>query len=313
MKKYFLGILAIGVLLSAVGCGQKAEAPKEETTSQETAAASQAETNPANDTTEASAQEQGAEETTEEETENYNSVNGVVQSVEDGILKVEVEDGSAASFDVSEAEMNEAWELMAGDEVGIYFDGEEWEDGMKAVRVSMLVPVESTLEEYYEDPSIYGRVDQIDDESITLTEILDERNEDAPEGEDELGAYLGETYTFKRASYETLVTKGGVKEGTQVLLHYTGKLDEDPEAYRVCTEDIMDDEAANVIAIHGVIDKVSENVLYLKAEDGTVLKFDLSERDDLVQKAEAAVGKEANVEFTGSIRQRVVPADDIKI
>ena len=74
------------------------------------------------------------------------------------------------TFDISEAYVNPAWQLMTGDEVNVYFEGEEPTDGMKVLEVAMAVPYEYTSESYDEDPQVYGEVTAVSADSISVVE-----------------------------------------------------------------------------------------------------------------------------------------------
>ena len=79
----------------------------------------------------------------------------------------------------------------------------------------------------------------------------------------------------------------------------------------------MEDEASNVIGVKGKLEKLEESnpdlpILYLKASDGTELKFTVSDDENLKKLAKENVGKEVEVDFADSLRARVSSATNIK-
>ena len=292
MKNYKKFLLASGMALlalSAGACGKKTE---------ETTAAAE------------------AADTVDEETTNF--TNGTIESVDDSTLTLSASDQSV-SFDISGAEMNPAWELHEGDEVDVYFDGDPDEetglpaDGTKALKVKMSVPYEYQDEDFSYDPELYGEITAVDDKSITVKQILDDR-EEASEADEEAAAedYYGETYTFSRASYEVDITDAGLSVGTTGSFDYIGELDSDPVCYRVVTDDKADTDEAMQFYLQGTLEKVEQGVAYLKMSDDTVYKFEVDGDEDLQKQAEDLVGKEARISFSDSIRARVMTADTVE-
>ena len=293
MKNYKKFLLASGMALlalSAGACGKKTE---------ETTAAAEA-----------------SADTVDEETTNF--TNGTIESVDDSTLTLSASDQSV-SFDISGAEMNPAWELHEGDEVDVYFDGDPDEetglpaDGTKALKVKMSVPYEYQDEDFSYDPELYGEITAVDDKSITVKQILDDR-EEASEADEEAAAedYYGETYTFSRASYEVDITDAGLSVGTTGSFDYIGELDSDPVCYRVVTDDKADTDEAMQFYLQGTLEKVEQGVAYLKMSDDTVYKFEVDGDEDLQKQAEDLVGKEARISFSDSIRARVMTADTVE-
>ena len=292
MKNYKKFLLASGMALlalSAGACGKKTE---------ETTAAAE------------------ATDTVDEETTNF--TNGTIESVDDSTLTLSASDQSV-SFDISGAEMNPAWELHEGDEVDVYFDGDPDEetglpaDGTKALKVKMSVPYEYQDEDFSYDPELYGEITAVDEKSITVKQILDDR-EEASEADEEAAAedYYGETYTFSRASYEVDITDAGLSVGTTGSFDYIGELDSDPVCYRVVTDDKADTDEAMQFYLQGTLEKVEQGVAYLKMSDDTVYKFEVDGDEDLQKQAEDLVGKEARISFSDSICARVMTADTVE-
>lgn len=253
----------------------------------------------------------------ESEALDTNSLDCFVEKLEGNKLTVKVDDGTSMTFDISNAKINPAWNLMEGDEVEVEYQGSDPTDGMAVDAVKMSVPFEFTSEDYNEDPSIYGVIKSIDANTIQFTEVLDGRQEAVSEAasgdanQEDAQEELGKTYTFHRAAYETDVASGDIKAGTYALINYLGELDKDPVCYRICTDDMMDDDASDVYGITGAIDKIEDGIIYLKASDGTEFKFDPSGNDDLLKQAEADTGKKVEITYSDSIRQRVITADSI--
>ncbi len=292
MKNYKKFLLASGMALlalSAGACGKKTE---------ETTAAAE------------------AADTVDEETTNF--TNGTIESVDGSTLTLSASDQSV-SFDISGAVTNPAWELHEGDEVDVYFDGDPDEetglpaDGTKALEVKMSVPYEYQDEDFSYDPELYGEITAVDEKSITVKQILDDR-EEASEADEEAAAedYYGETYTFSRASYEVDITDAGLSVGTTGSFDYIGELDSDPVCYRVVTDDKADTDEAMQFYLQGTLEKVEQGVAYLKMSDDTVYKFEVDGDEDLQKQAEDLVGKEARISFSDSIRARVMTADTVE-
>ena len=292
MKNYKKFLLASGMAflaLSAGACGKKTE---------ETTAAAE------------------AADTVDEETTNF--TNGTIESVDGSTLTLSASDQSV-SFDISGAETNQAWELHEGDEVDVYFEGDPDEetglpaDGTKALEVKMSVPYEYQDEDFSYDPELYGEITAVDEKSITVKQILDDR-EEASEADEEAAAedYYGETYTFSRASYEVDITDAGLSVGTTGSFDYIGELDSDPVCYRVVTDDKADTDEAMQFYLQGTLEKVEQGVAYLKMSDDTVYKFEVDGDEDLQKQAEDLVGKEARISFSDSIRARVMTADTVE-
>ncbi len=293
MKNYKKFLLASGMALlalSAGACGKKAE---------ETTAA--------------------AEAAVDEETTNF--TNGTIASVDGSTLTLSVADDQSVSFDISGAATNPAWELHEGDEVDVYFDGEPDEDtglpadGTKALEVKMSVPYEYQDEDFSYDPELYGEITAVDEKSITVKQILDDResaSEDTDDAEVTAEDYYGETYTFSRASYEIDITDAGLSVGATGSFDYLGELDSDPVCYRVVTDDASDSDEAQKFYLEGTLEKVEQGVAYLKMNDDTVYKFEVDGDEDLQKQAEDLAGKEARIYFSDSIRARVMTADTVE-
>ncbi len=293
MKNYKKALLISGMALVAVSagaCGKKAETA-------ETQAAAAAET----------VDEEKAE-----------VLSGTITSVDGDKLTVNVNGDSEISFDISSAWTNPAWELHADDEVDIYYnkaseDEDLPADGTKALEVKMSVPYEYQDEDFSYDPEIYGEITAVDEKSISVRQIMDDR-ETAGGADEETAAedMYGETYTFSRASYEVDITDAGLEVGTTGSFDYIGELGSDPILYRVVSDDMADSDEAMTFYLEGTIEKVESGVAYLKMNDDTVYKFVVEDDEALEKAAEDLVGKEARISFSDSIRARVMTADTVE-
>ena len=154
----------------------------------------------------------------------------------------------------------------------------------------------------------------MDEKSITVKEILDDREEVSEDADEEMTAedYYGESYTFSRASYEVDITDAGLSVGITGSFDYIGALDSNPVCYRVVTDDMGDSDEAQKFYLQGTLEKVEQGVAYLKMSDDTVYKFEVDGDEELQKQAEALVGKEARIYFSDSIRARVMTADTVE-
>lgn len=247
-----------------------------------------------------------------------NTVGATVQKLDGTKLSVELDDGQSMTFDIANAATNPAWELMPGDEVNISYQGSEPTDGMAVESVEMSVPYEFESSDFTYDDGLYGIITAVDDKSISIQQVYDGREEEASTAATNAeGDMLGDVYTFERGPMETVVTKGGVSVGTKAQVLYLGDLNSNPVSYRICTDDIYssDDEAdsdkADIIALKGTIEKVDQSVIYLKAGTYEFKFLVLDDATDLEKQAEQDVGREVEIAFSDSIRQRVMTADSI--
>lgn len=283
MKKRILILagMAVAAVLAVSGCGKK--------TAETTAAATTAATNAVED--------------------NDNSIDVVITSLADGKLSGTDVDGKTVTADISGAVTNPAWELAAGDEVNLYYQGEEFTDGTKVDEVEMVVPFEFSNEQGMDDLSLYGEVTELSKDSISVKQIFDGR-EQVNTSEQQMQAANGEygdTYTFSIPSYATIFSKADLKQGDAVSVSYTGDLKSAPVAYWIVNDDMADEEAAQTQSITGTVDKVDQNVIYLLTEDQTSFKF-MADDDAQIQTAKDNIGKKVRITFDGTLRYRVVSA-----
>lgn len=283
MKKRILILagMAVAAVLAVSGCGKK--------TAETTAAATTAATNAVED--------------------NDNSIDVVITSLADGKLSGTDVDGKTVTADISGAVTNPAWELAAGDEVNLYYQGEEFTDGTKVDEVEMVVPFEFSNEQGMDDLSLYGEVTELSKDSISVKQIFDGR-EQVNTSEQQMQAANGEygdTYTFSIPSYATIFSKADLKQGDAVSVSYTGDLKSAPVAYWIVNDDMADEEAAQTQSITGTVDKVDQNVIYLLTEDQTSFKF-MADDDAQIQTAKDNIGKKVRITFDGTLRYRVASA-----
>ena len=296
MKKWLYTVLAATIVLSLAACGGE---KKEETKAQETAS-------------ESSAADDGVGVDGDSSIAGPVDVSGMsefqatVQKADDKKLTVEYEDGTSITVDITEAFVNPAWELMPGDEVTIFFEGdtEVPADGAKVAEVVMAVPYEYTSEDYSSEPQVYGKIVKLDDKSITICEDEGINSENGPKD--------GVEYTFKITSYATTVGEPKVGDYAQAL--YIGELGSDSAVtYRICTEDMMEDPASDVFEIKGTLAQFKTGIIYLKTDDGDVFGFTVDGDDALAKLAQESTGKKVKISYTDSIRMRVSTCNGITV
>ena len=281
MKKAILITMA-GLMIFAAGCGKKA--------SQESKAA---------------AEEPSSEALSE------NSLSAKVQKIEDGKLTVETGEGKVYTFDSKGAKLDSTWDLMAGDEVEIGYEGTEPQDGMTIKTVSVSVPYEFTTEDFNDESNLYGEITAVDDKSITVKEIPDFR-EAATQGEDTEGKKYGDTFVFQRPAFELDLTKEGLGVGKEISIYYLGDVKNNPLAFYTITEDALEEEEANNLQIKGTIEKVDGDIITLKCDDSHSFRFTTDGNAEVNKTATENVGKPVVVTYSTSLRARVSVAEGIK-
>ena len=281
MKKAILITMA-GLRIVAAGCGKKA--------SQESKAA---------------AEEPSSEALSE------NSLSAKVQKIEDGKLTVETGEGKVYTFDSKGAKLDPTWDLMAGDEVEIGYEGTEPQDGMTVKTVTVSVPYEFTTEDFNDESNLYGEITAVDDKSITVKEIPDFR-EAATQGEDTEGKKYGDTFVFQRPAFELDLTKEGLGVGKEISIYYLGDVKNNPLAFYTITEDALEEEEANNLQIKGTIEKVDGDIVTLKCDDSHSFRFTTDGNAEVNKAATENVGKTVVVTYSTSLRARVSVAEGIK-
>lgn len=281
MKKAILITMA-GLMIFAGGCGKKA--------SQESKAA---------------AEEPSSEALSE------NSLSAKIQKIEEGKLTVETGEGKVYTFDSKGAKLDSTWDLMAGDEVEIGYEGTEPQDGMTIKTVTVSVPYEFTTEDFNDESNLYGEITAVDDKSITVKEIPDFR-EAATQGEDTEGKKYGDTFVFQRAPFELDLTKEGLGVGKEISIYYLGDVKNNPLAFYTITEDALDEEEANNLQIKGTIEKVDGDIFTLKCDDSHSFRFTTDGNAEVNKAATENVGKPVVVTYSTSLRARVSVAEGIK-
>lgn len=238
----------------------------------------------------------------------------IVQKVDGNKLTVEYEDGTSITLDTTDAYINPAWELMPGDEVDIFYEAEKADDGSEATgvpadgtkvaEVVMSVPYEYVSDDYAEEPQVYGEIVKISGDSVTVREDEGRNEADGPQD--------GVEYTFKIPSYATTI--GDAKVGAYAQVLYLGQLSsEDAAAYRICTEDKMEDAASDVYEIQGTLAQFETGIIYLKTDEGDVFGFTVDGDDELAKLARDKVGKKVKISYTDSIRMRVSTCNGITV
>ncbi|MDY6308651.1 MAG: hypothetical protein SPL71_11500 [Oribacterium sp.] len=300
MKKILYAAILSAAVVSLAACGSKSSdsGAKDNSASTETTEASDNGQADAAETTSLDDSTDGPVDTTD-----LGSSDCTVQKLEGNNLTVELDDGSSMTFDISEAYVNPAWQLMTGDEVNVYFEGEEPTDGMKVLEVAMAVPYEYTSESYDEDPQVYGEVTAVSADSIS---VVENEGREPEEG----GPVDGTEYTFKRPSYETVV--GDPKVGDSVQVLYLGDLT-NAISYRICTEAMMDDPKSDIYEIQGTLAQFKAGIIYLKTDEGDVFGFNPDGDEKLIAEAKKDVGKKVRISYTDSIRMRVSSCDGITV
>ena len=286
MKKTTIWFCLAGLMLFATACGMKAEDTK--------------------NTTQAVQEEPSSEALTE------NSLSATVQKLENGKLTVETGDGKVMNFDVTGATLDKNWELMPGDEIEIGYEGTEPQDGMKVKKVTVSVPYEFTVEDFNDEQNFYGEITAVTDTSLSVKEIPDFRAA-ALEGENTEGKKYGDTVTFQRASFETDLTKDGLKVGSEISVYYLGDLNNNPLAFYTITEDSLDDEAADTLRVKGTIETIDGDIFTLKGDDTHSFRFTTNGNDELLKEAEANKGKTVEVSYSTSLKARASLAEAIKV
>jgi len=281
MKKAILITMA-GLMIFAAGCGKKA--------SHESKAA---------------AEEPSSEALSE------NSLSAKIQKIEEGKLTVETGEGKVYTFDSKGAKLDPTWDLMAGDEVEIGYEGTEPQDGMTIKTVTVSVPYEFTTEDFNDESNLYGEITAVDDKSITVKEIPDFR-EAATQGEDTEGKKYGDTFVFQRPAFELDLTKEGLGVGKEISIYYLGDVKNNPLAFYTITEDALEEEEANNLQIKGTIEKVDGNIVTLKCDDSHSFRFTTDGNAEVNKTATENVGKPVVVTYSTSLRARVSVAEGIK-
>ncbi len=232
-----------------------------------------------------------------------------VQKVDGSKLTVEYEDGTSITVDTTDAYINPAWELMPGDEIDIFYEKQDEAsdvpaDGTKVAEVVMSVPYEYVSDEFSSESQVYGEVVKISDDSITVREDEGINSDDGPQD--------GVEYTFKIASFATTV--GKVKKGSYAQVLYLGELaSADARAYRMCSEDAMEDASSDVYEVEGTLAKFDTGIIYLNTDDGDVFAFTVDGDDELAKLAKDSIDKKVKISYTDSIRMRVSTCNGITV
>ncbi|SEA34761.1 hypothetical protein SAMN05216349_1105 [Oribacterium sp. KHPX15] len=238
---------------------------------------------------------------------NMQSFQATVQKLDGKNLTVEYVDGTSLTLDTTDAFVNPAWELMPGDEVEIFYNGDEGSDipadGAKVAEVVMSVPYEYVSDDFSAEPQVYGEITKLSDDSITIREDEGINTDDGPQD--------GVEYTFKIPSYATTI--GKAKVGTYAQVLYLGKLSsDDAKAYRICTDDKLEGDESEVFEIKGTLAQFKDGIIYLKTDEGEVFCFTIDGDEKLAKVAADSIDKKVKISYTDSIRMRVSTCDGIK-
>ncbi len=300
MKKITYAALAATMVLSLAACnsGKKGDAQTQETTAAEQSA-------PTGDVgVDGDSSIAGPVDIS-----NMADFQAIVQKLEGNNLTVEYEDGTSITLDTTDAYINPAWELMPGDEIDIFYEKQDETsdipaDGTKVAEVVMSVPYEYVSDDYSSEAQVYGEVVKISDDSITVREDEGINSDDGPQD--------GVEYTFKIASFATTV--GKVKQGDYAQVLYFGELSSaDARAYRICSEDAMEDASSDVFEIEGTLAKFDTGIIYLNTDDGDVFAFTIDGNDELAKLAKDSIDKKVKISYTDSLRMRVSTCNGITV
>lgn len=281
MKKHYLAIAVLALALGMTACSSKTDETTAPASTEQTTAAADASGEPEADV---------------EEEYFY----GFVGEVSDKIVTVADDEGKEVKFDVSEAKIEGADAIAAGDEVEVAFTGELSADTTKARSVEIITSAaaESEAEIASEtDEIISGTIEKADDKTLTL------KTEDG-------------TYTFN-ALIAQKVTKDGVKSGVKADVTFYGDIpdaedeaavdtEDMPVATKIVTEDAKDTAEAKVNALTGKVAEVKSDYVILDTADpaNTLFTFvgDAGMFDSL------KVGDTATVIYEGTLTDRAIQA-----
>lgn len=272
MKKHYLVIAVLAMALGMTACSSG----NKETTAAATTTA------------------ESAEETDEVVEEDY--FYGFVGEVKDKIVTVKNDEGKDVKFDVTEAKVEGADEIGAGDEVEIAYAGELSADVNKARSVDIITSAAQEAEEAAaaeEDAIVSGTVEKADDGTLTLK---------TDEG----------TYTFN-SKIAQQVSIGGIKAGVTADVTYYGDLEDDtdnPVATKIVTEDAMDSEDAAVNTLTGKAVEVGTDFVVLDTTDPENTLFSFLGKAGMFDSVK--VGDTVTVIYEGTLTDKTITAIGLK-
>ena len=258
---------------------------------------SQTETTASQAATEAAAQETTATETQETQEEEEDFFYGVITEVQGQNLTID-DNGEIATFDCSEAEYSDDYELVPGDEVEVTFYGTLSEDVTKAVYVEIIASAAQEAEEEAlanADPVMTGTIEKVEGTTLDLKSDEDEA-----------------VYTFD-TSIAQQVSLGGIQAGVEAEITYYGDLEDEeylPMATRIVTEDAYDSEDAQEYTLTGTVVETGEDYIVLQTadQDQSVFTF-VGEAGMFDGPAE---GDTASVSYEGTLTGKTVKGLGLK-
>lgn len=280
MKKFALAAAVIVLSFAAAGCsGKKQEEPSEGTQT----SASESLTAGTGETT-ASPTETAGKDDEEDYEEDY--VSGIITAVDGEVITVKNnDDGSEASYDISDAEVFRQFDLTAGDSVYVeYIVGEK--DPLTALTLEV---GESVLEQTM-DPIVEGKVTEVDGESITI------QTED------------GKEYSL-RTGNAYVVSENEIAAGPSAQITYIGELDDEPLAIKIVMEDSFGTPEAQVNGFVGTVDQIDGSMIVLLSIDDDYYNF-IADGIDLSSFQEGDV---VQVIYEGKLTDKAVAVSEVTL
>ena len=276
MKKKVLVTAILTLAVGAVGmtaCSKKAD----------TAATTAAET-VAESTTAAEAESTEVDAEAEEIEEDYMS--GLITAIDGNILTVKNdEDETEKAYDISNAELIQEYPFAEGDWIEICYPAETTEDPVPALTVEVLdsVIAQNT------DPSEEGKIVEVTEDTVTIE-------------------VEGENYTLNIAN-AYIVAADGLAADQNAVITYIGDLDDEAMAVKVVTEDSYGTDEAQICALIGEVAQIGEDGdnIVLESAQGDFFTF----VSDDIDFSEFAEGDTLQIEYTGTITAKAVPAVEV--
>lgn len=274
MKRKLLAMMMITMALGMTACSKKTDV---ETT---------AETTVTETTVAETAKESESVTETESEVVDEDYVDGIITAISGKIITVKNdEDETEAKYDLTDAQVNNQFDLTEGDWVEVIFAEGAAGDVIPAIRLEVLT---SILEESM-DASITGTIEEASADTI---KVKDEE---------------GETYEISIVN-AYVVSKDGVKQGVEATVTYLGDLGDEeelPMGIKIVTEDSYDSDEAKVNAISGTVSQVFEGVLTLELADGS--QFNFNSENGSVDINTFKTGDTVTFTYEGSLASKIVP------
>ena len=277
MKRKYLILAAVCLVLGSTACSSKNTEPTAQETTAETAAEESREQEESTEADkeskkETKKEEEKKEETTEETTAKIEkeAVTGRVVKVEKNIVTISGQDDLEYQFDLKGAETKSDLELGEGDEIQVVFLNDEEEKIKKAESYQILTSLAMVGDM---DPVISGVIQSVDGSQVTI----------------EAGS--GKSYRFSTAIARIVAGDKGMAVGEYVEITYMGNL-KDEKALRVVTEE------ATYYALTGNLVQASDASVTIAAADGTSFSFTLGEN---VFASDFEGGEELEVIYEGSL------------